>query len=79
MYTATTVAQRNRKNKVVETQTDWYALILGLLLPFGLGIVVANDAKETLYAAWLCIGVGLLWTGLKLWRKLSWSLLISIL
>ncbi len=72
MYTAMTVAQQHRR-KFVELQTDWYALILGLLLPFGLGIVVANDAKETLYAAWVCIGVGLVWTGLKVWRNLSWS------
>src|ERR1700740_1536418 len=46
-----------------EPQTDWYALILGLLLPF----------KVTLYAAWACIAWRLAWTAYRARKKSKWS------
>jgi hypothetical protein len=56
-----------------EPQTDWYALILGLLLPFGVGVVISNDSKVTLYAAWACIAVRLAWTAYRARKKSKWS------
>jgi len=57
-----------------EAQTEWFGLVLGLLVTFALSIIIINnDSKTVVISAWLAMAVAVGLVLYKLWKAVSWA------
>ena len=63
-----------------ESKTDLYGLIAGVLFGFFLAVVFVPDSAFTLYVAWVCVAVVLIWSIYKFsrWSRLVNAVLVAI-
>jgi hypothetical protein len=60
--------------KPAEPKTDWFGIVVPLLISFGLAIVIVNnEARAVIIGAWFCIAIALSWIAHKLWQGLRWA------